>query len=259
MGLIEELKEMDEEKKKKDSIVYEKAMETKDKKEDYIAKKRWLRNREKLKKILEEDNPELDKPILVKIAKPKNYSKYEDRDIYYSVLTKRTMEILKLIEEWRVELWKNDAKITYKRSYKKPSENTQETMRHIEEKVKKIYSSDEKNNKCIVAIDERILSPNGAPRKKHLPLVRLEDYNYGLSVDTKLKYALLANIGGRDAFQYISQKPEEIQNYETTIKDAETTIKDYEEMHPKQESDSKITFSTIKSAIKEHLLGKGER
>ena len=92
-----------------------------------------------------------------------------------------------------------------------------------------------------------------------LPIVQNGQYHWGLAIDTKLKYALLANLGTCRAFQLITQEPEEIQNYENTIENAETTVKDYEEINTKQENDSKITFATIKSAIKEKLLGKGER
>jgi len=262
MGLVEELKEIDNERKRN----YNNAYETKKNKEEYINKKRWLRNRERLKTILEDDNPELDKPFLVKISYPENHSKYSDRYTYHRVLTKRTMEILKLIEEWRVEKWTGDAKTTYKRSNRKLSRDEQETMMHIEKKVRAIYSSDsdDKNNKCIAAISERTISPNGdCTGWTTLPTVRYGDGyypKYGLAVDTKLKYALLANVSDKEnTFELITQEPKEIQNYENRIKNAATIIKDYEETHPKQESDSKITFTTIKSAIKKHLLGKGER
>lgn len=254
MGLIEELKEIDEERINNN---------TGDKKEKYKAKKTALRNRERLKKILEDENPELDEPIFVKITKPERLmdGREGERKTYHSVLTSRTMEILKLIEKFRVEKWGGTPKITYKRSYRKPSRDKQETMRYIEKKVKAIYSSNEGNNKCIAAISENLLSKYGSFRvQETLPILRCQGRTIDkLAVDTKLKYALLVAVSDEHAFQYITQKPEEIQNYETTIKDAETIIKDYEEMHPKQESDSKITFATIKSAIKEHLLGKGER
>ena len=172
------------------------------------------------------------------------------------------MKVLKLIEEWREERW-GDAKTKYERSYRKPSREQQETMRYVEKKVKAIHSSNEGNNKCMVAIDEKIISPNGDFSEWGiLPRVQIGPYYNGydgLVANTKLKYALVAKLGERKAFKLITQEPEKIQYCENKIKNAETTIKDYEEMHPKQEGDSKITFATIKSAIKKRLIGKGER
>jgi len=291
MGLIEELEEMDEEKETNDlNVDNEKKKRSKrieDLKGKYRINSRLLRNRVKLKEILEADNPELDEPILVKetrkgrvltdraiangekirrnregYAKINNIEDYMNTEPYSRdlVLTKRVLTVLNLIVKMSGE--QGQDKPTYKKSYRIPTEKDKKEMMHIKKKVKAIYESDEKDSKCVSAID----SNRHWYGKTWIYLPTVETYfkdtwgKTGLGIDTTLKYALLANVGSKNAFDVIIQEPEKIQEYENEIKrlnmEKEMASR---ELSTTRGNNSKITFATIKSAIKEHLLGKGER
>lgn len=181
------------------------------------------------------------------------------------VLTKRIINILNKIEKMSGHSKQRIA--TYKKSYRIPTEKDKREIMYIEKKVKAIYSSNEKDNKCISSISPKKVNIYGDNWYKWdwLPLVEYEpdsdNYRgYGLGIDTKLKYAMLANVGCETCFEYITQNSEIIQEYENEIKRIrEENEMIANELGKKQENSSIITFSSIKNAIKEKLLGKGER
>ena len=125
-------------------------------------------------------------------------------------------------EEWKVKVEKLNRNLT---------QGEKLTKEKIQEKVRTIYSSEKGKERCLMSL----IMP-GEP-----------SWFKGIKLDTKLGNALLVKVFKEDMVGDIDLSPEKLEEFDRMRIEAEKS------------NLSLISFSTIKSAIKEHLLGKGER
>lgn len=282
MGLIEELKEMDEKKKQNNEA--ERANKTRvieqtsDLEEKYLTYNDWITNLEKVKKILENPDPKLDIPVLATKHYYINYNDIEkvknawvtvskrERTTEDVVLTPRIMKLCNYIEKMSNKI-KYD-KITYTKSYREPTNEDKNEISHMKKKIKTIYLSDEKDEKCILTLARKRCESNfHSDYKGWLPYVYVDDDSKkhrwlwkNVGIDTCLKYALLTSVSDVECFSDLIIEPEAIREFENELKLINSQKNELaQKLEVNNQTENKITFASIIQAIKESYLGIGGR
>ena len=265
-------------KKQNDGTEEVKIEETSDLGGNSLPYNKWLKNLKKVKKLLEDPDPTLDTPILatkhyyfsytaniedIKGWRTGRKFKETTEDV---VLTPRIMRLCNYIEKMSSKTIHD--KITYSISNRQMTNKDRNEISHMKNKIKTIYLSDEKDEKCVLALAEERCDPyflkdyevwlppvNGAKvRKKNGWPTDC------VGIDTSLKYALLTSISDVECFTDLITDPKVIEKFENELKLINSQKSGFfQTSEVNDQTENKITFASIVQAIKESYIGKGDR